>query len=225
MLDKLKNKRVAIIGTGSSAVQIAPNLAKWSKHLYVVQRTPAAVDIRGQRATNPDWFRNEVATGAGWQRARSRNFHQHFSLEKKPEVNLVDDQWTNADAMVVIAGNADGPKTMEEFPAYMKTLHDVDLPRQTRIRERVEEVVTDPVIAEKLKPWYPTWCKRPCFNDEYLSTFNRDNVSLIDTNGKGPNRLTADSVVVGDQSFPVDIIIFATGNIFKRVSHIFDKLA
>ncbi len=210
-LTKLQNKRVAIIGTGATAVQAIPHLARWSKHLYIVQRTPAAVDRRDQRETDPDWFRKEVATSAGWQRERLRNFHQHFTTGKQPAINLIDDQWTHAIGMVPIAGNSAGPKSIEELPAYMKTLHAIDLPRQNRIRARVKQVVKDSSVAEKLQAWYPTWCKRPCFHDEYLSVFNRDNVTLVDTDGKGLDRLTHDSIVVGDQSYPVDVIIFATG--------------
>jgi cation diffusion facilitator CzcD-associated flavoprotein CzcO len=207
----LRNKRVAIIGTGATAVQIIPHLARWAKHLYVVQRTPAAVDDLEQRETDPDWFRTQVATSKGWQRERLRNLHQHLTTEKQPEVNLIGDGWTHAVGMCAIAGNAAGPKTMEDFPAYMEKIHALDAPRQERIRRRVEEVVKDPAVAQKLKAWYPTWCKRPVFNHEYLETFNRENVTLVDTDGRGPDRLTTDSIVAGGQSWPVDIIICATG--------------
>jgi cation diffusion facilitator CzcD-associated flavoprotein CzcO len=210
-LTKLQGKRVAIIGTGATAVQIIPHLARWAKHVYVVQRTPTAIDDLEQRETNPEWYHKEVATSTGWQRARLRNFHQHFTTEKQPEINLVGDHWTSAVGMVGIAGNAAGPKTMEDLPAYMQKLHALDAPRQDRIRKRVDTVVKDPVLAKKLQAWYPTWCKRPTFNHEYLETFNRDNVTLVDTDGKGPDRFTADSIVAGDQSYPVDIIICATG--------------
>jgi cation diffusion facilitator CzcD-associated flavoprotein CzcO len=110
-----------------------------------------------------------------------------------------------------IAGNPAGPKSIEELPAYMQTLHVIGLPRQSQVRARVDRVVNDPSVAEKLKAWYPTWCKRPCFHDEYLPSFNRENVSLVGTDGKGPDRLTANSIIVGDQPYPVDVIIFATG--------------
>ncbi|KAF2265468.1 FAD/NAD(P)-binding domain-containing protein [Lojkania enalia] len=210
-LTKLREKRVAIIGTGCTAVQIVPHLAHWAKHVYVVQRTPAAVDERNQRETDLEWFRKDVAISAGWQRERMRNFHQHFTTDKQPEINLVDDGWTHAVGMVAISGNAARPKTTDELPVYMKKLHAIDLPRQDRLRRRVEEVVKDPVVAKKLQAWYPTWCKRPAFHDEYLSMFNKENVTLVDTDGKGLDHLTADSIVAGGQSYPIDIIIFATG--------------
>ncbi|TVY81020.1 FAD-binding monooxygenase ausC [Lachnellula suecica] len=213
VLDKLQDKRVAVIGTGASAVQLASHVARWAEHLYIVQRTPAAVDIRDQRQTDPEWFKKEVATSKGWQRERSRNFHQHFTTAELPTVNLVGDQWTHAQGMVPIAGNPDpnGPKTPGDLPTYMEMLNILDLPRQTRIRSRVDQIVSDHTVAEKLKPWYPTWCKRPCFHNEYLETFNRKNVTLIDTGGKGIDSITRDSITVGSQSYPVDIVIFATG--------------
>ena len=210
-LTKLQDKRVAIIGTGASAVQAIPHLARWAKHLYVVQRTPSAVDTRDQRETDEKWFRKEVAASTGWQRERIRNFHQHLTTAQQPPLNLVDDQWTHAVGTVASAGNPDGPRSMEELPGYMKKLHAIDLPRQNRIRRRVEQTVKDPGVAKRLQAWYPTWCKRPCFHDEYLSVFNRDNVTLLDTEGKGPDRVTADAIFVGDKPHPVDIIIFATG--------------
>ncbi|KAL1871476.1 hypothetical protein Plec18167_007036 [Paecilomyces lecythidis] len=210
-LTKLKDKRVAVIGTGATGVQIIPQLAQWAKHLYVVQRTPASVSYRGQKETDPEWFRKEVATSKGWQRERTKNFHRHISLGKKPPINLVDDEWTRAPTLVSITGHVDGPKSAEEVPAYVQKLNEVDRPRQKLIRERVDQEVKDPVVAEKLKPWYQTWCKRPCFHDEYLKTFNRDNVTLVDTDGKGLDALTTDSFVVGHQSYPVDMVIFATG--------------
>jgi len=209
-LEKLKCKRVAIIGTGATSVQAVPHLARYSKHLYVVQRTPASVDSRDQRETDPEWFRKEVTTSEGWQRERLKNFHQHFNGEKPPKINLVDDQWTRH-ILLPLTGNPSGPKSMEELPAYIQTLKTLDITPQNRVRARVEKIVKDPNVAKKLQPWFSSWCKRPCFHDDYLPTFNRDNVTLVDTDGKGVDRLTKDSIIVGEQSYPVDVIIFATG--------------
>lgn len=207
----LRGKQVAIIGTGATAVQIVPHLARWSKHVHVVQRTPAAVDRRDQRDTDEDWFRGEVSKTQGWQRERMRNFHQHITLGEPPAVNLVDDEFTRAPGLVGLCGNADGPKSMDEVATYAVKVNEIDIPRQNRVRARVDQIVKDPAVAAKLKPWYPTWCKRPLFHDEYLEAFNCHNVTLVDTDGKGPDRVTADSIVVGDESHEVDVIIFATG--------------
>ena len=156
-LAKLKDKRVAIIGTRAAAVQAIPHLARWSKHLYVVQRTPVCVDCRDQRETDLQWFHKEVATSTDWQRERHRNFHQHFTTAKQPKVDLVDDQWTHAVGLVPLSGNPDlaGPKSMGELPVYMKTLYAIDLPRQTQIRGRVAHGVFDPSVAEKMQSWCP----------------------------------------------------------------------
>ncbi|KAF2708640.1 flavin-binding monooxygenase-like family protein [Pleomassaria siparia CBS 279.74] len=210
-LTKLQDKRVAIIGTGCTAVQIVPHLARWAKQLYVVQRTPASVDHREQRETDLGWFHKEVTISPGWQRERLRNFHQHFTTEEQPLNNLVGDAWTHGKAIVGICGNIHGPKTPDELPAYMRKLHALDLPRQTRIRQRVEEEVQDLKVAKSLQAWHPSWCKRPVLHDDYLSMFNRENVTLLDTEGHGPTRITTNSIVVGEQSYPVDLIVFATG--------------
>ncbi|KAF2009123.1 FAD/NAD(P)-binding domain-containing protein [Aaosphaeria arxii CBS 175.79] len=210
-LTQLKDKTVAIIGTGCTGVQITPQLARWAKHVYVVQRTPASVDHQDQKETDEKWFRNEVATSPGWQRERMKNLHEHFTTEESPSVNLMGDAWTRAPALVGLTGNVNGPKTIEELPAYMKKLHAIDLPRQNRLRKRVEEEVHDKDTAARLQAWYPSWCKRPAFHDEYLSTFNRSNVTLLDTEGKGADQITNDSVIVDGKSYVVDLIICATG--------------
>ncbi|RAO64848.1 uncharacterized protein BHQ10_000860 [Talaromyces amestolkiae] len=210
-LTKLKDKDVVIVGTGATAVQIVPQLAKWCKHLYVVQRTPASVDVRDQRETDREWFHKEVASSKGWQRERMRNFHEHFTLGEAPTVNLVDDGWTRAPGLLGLTGYTEGPKKPEDIPAYTARLIEVDAPRLKRIHARVDREVKDPAIAAKLKPWYPAWCKRPLFHDDYLQAFNQDNVTLIDTNGKGVDRITADFVVIDDKPYQADVVIFATG--------------
>jgi cyclohexanone monooxygenase len=80
-----------------------------------------------------------------------------------------------------------------------------------QVRARVDELVNDPQTAAALKPWYRQFCKRPCFHDEYLQTYNRPNVKLVDTHGKGVERLTASGVVANGVEYPVDCLIFATG--------------
>ncbi|MBE3044355.1 hypothetical protein IMZ48_17670 [Candidatus Bathyarchaeota archaeon] len=114
---------------------------------------------------------------------------------------------------MAIIGHPDAPRSPEEVPGYVKKLKEMDLPRTSRIRACVDDEVKDPALAEKLKGWYPTWCKRPFFHDDYLAAFNQDNVTLIDTSGKGLDhlRLAPDAIVVGNESYPVDVVVFATG--------------
>ena len=78
------------------------------------------------------------------------------------------------------------------------------------IRSRVEEIVQDRATAEGLKPWYRWMCKRPCFHDDYLAAFNSPNVKLVDTQGRGVEEFTRHGIVVGDEEYKVDCVIFAT---------------
>jgi cation diffusion facilitator CzcD-associated flavoprotein CzcO len=210
-LVNLKDKRVGVIGTGATAVQAIPHLAEWSKELYVFQRTPSAVDRRGNHPTDPDWWAREIQGKKGWQRQRHENFNAHISnVTPKPAVDLVSDQWSKAPSYSGLVG---GPYnvTPETIPEYVAALHALDLPRQEMIRARVDEVVTDRATAEKLKAWYPSWCKRPCFHDEYLQSFNRGNVYLVDTNGKGVDQINERGISVADKMYELDVIIFSTG--------------
>jgi cation diffusion facilitator CzcD-associated flavoprotein CzcO len=86
-----------------------------------------------------------------------------------------------------------------------------DFMKMEEIRARVDSIVEDPATAETLKPWYRQFCKRPCFHDEYLQTFNRPNVTLVDTQGAGVERVTETGVVVAGEEYPLDCLIYATG--------------
>jgi cation diffusion facilitator CzcD-associated flavoprotein CzcO len=93
----------------------------------------------------------------------------------------------------------------------LRAVEMADFAKMEDIRARVDSIVADPATAEALKPWYGYFCKRPCFHDDYLQTFNRDNVTLVDTQGKGVERITSNGVVVNGIEHSVDCLIFATG--------------
>ncbi|KAJ7913509.1 hypothetical protein B0H13DRAFT_2326198 [Mycena leptocephala] len=208
-LEKLKDKRVGIIGTGATAVQAIPQLAKWAKHLYVFQRTPASVDVRGQRPTDPDEWKTKIAPAKGWQRARSENFNSCIVNSPIGE-NLIDDGWSRTFSYSGIIGGP-GIVTPDKIPEHIAKLHAIDLQRAEKVRARVSELVKDPETAEKLKHWYPAWCKRPTFHDEYLLAFNQPNVTLVDTDGKGVEALTEDAVVANGTPYPIDVLVLSTG--------------
>jgi cation diffusion facilitator CzcD-associated flavoprotein CzcO len=152
-LTNLADKRVGIIGTGATAIQAIPHLAKWAKDLYIFQRTPSSVDVRGQRETDMKLWNTDVATKAGWQTERTANFNGFVSaVDPPPSVNMVDDGWTRLGTYSALVG---GPVsvTPDQIPAYIGGLHERDIPRQARVRARVEEIVKDKNTAEKLKPW------------------------------------------------------------------------
>ncbi len=203
-LDKLADKRVAIIGTGATAIQCVPFLGEGAKQLYVIQRTPSTVDVRGNTPTDPTWAES---LEAGWQKARMENFNALISGIPQEE-DLVNDGWTDLiGKMMHQFREAKGASNMS-IPEMMEM---ANFEKMEEIRSRVDELVEDPDIAEKLKPYYKMFCKRPTFNDDFLPTFNRPNVTLVDTDGKGVERITEKGVVVGGVEYEVDCIIYSTG--------------
>ncbi|QGN56421.1 NAD(P)-binding protein [Novosphingobium sp. Gsoil 351] len=204
-LDKLADKRVAVIGTGATAIQCIPHLARHAKHLYVVQRTPSCVDERRNAPTDFAWM---SSLSAGWQAARRRNFVALTSGVPQPE-DLVGDGWTEIARTVGGYLSADLDETSDESRAQVGEL--ADFQKMNKIRARVEAIVDDAQTAEALKPWYRQFCKRPTFNDDYLDSFNRPNVTLIDTKGRGLDAVTEAGLQFDGQEYAVDCIIFATG--------------
>jgi len=209
-LTNLKDKRVGIIGTGATAVQCIPHLGEWAKELYVFQRTPSSIDVRNNRATDADWAAN---LKPGCQQERMDNFNILVSGGDQ-EVDLINDGWTDifrnlTGIAAKLASRKLGRRLTGAERAELMELSDYK--KMNFIRARAEEVVKDPAVAASLKPWYRQFCKRPCFHDEYLDTYNRDNVTLVDTQGKGVDALTQTGVQVGDTHYEVDCLIFATG--------------
>lgn len=204
-LHQLQDKRVAVIGTGATAVQCVPHVGASAKELYVFQRTPSSIDVRANRLTDPAWA---ASLKPGWQRERMENFNILCSGGVVEE-DLVNDGWTEIIRNLVSMANYRGKNTQwDEVPKLMEL---ADFQKMEQIRARAEELVDDPATAEALKPYYRQFCKRPCFHDAYLQTFNRDNVQLIDTRGKGVEEITKTGIVVDGTEYPVDCIIFATG--------------
>jgi cation diffusion facilitator CzcD-associated flavoprotein CzcO len=205
-LDKLGDKTVAIIGTGATAVQCVPHLGKYAKHLYVFQRTPSSIDERGNRPTDPEWVKMLTP---GWQKRRMENFNVLVSGGNQ-EVDLVSDGWT--DIIRNLGGLLVARAKTERSPQELGNLMEIaDFKKMNQIRARVDTIVKDKRTAEALKPWYRQFCKRPTFNDEYLPAFNRPNVTLVDTMGRGVERITEKGLVFDGVEYEADCIIFATG--------------
>ncbi|HEX2648261.1 MAG TPA: NAD(P)/FAD-dependent oxidoreductase, partial [Candidatus Dormibacteraeota bacterium] len=206
-MTRLGDKRVGIIGTGATAVQCVPHLARACKQLFVFQRTPSSVDVRDNRPTDPAWFARIAAPG--WQGRWQENFAENQSIGF-PEEDLVMDGWTDIGRRIrarVLDMDPD-ERTLENI---MAAFEESDFEKMEEIRARVDAIVDDPTTARKLKAWYRQLCKRPCFHDEYLQSFNLANVKLVDTDGKGVERITPDGVVVGGQEYELDCVIYASG--------------
>ncbi len=206
-LHKLADKRVAVIGTGATAVQCVPHLAKYAKQLYVFQRTPSSIDERGNRPTDPEWVKT---LKPGWQKHRMENFNVLVTGGFQ-ETDLVSDGWTDIIRNLgglLIARKQDSAISPEEVGRLAEI---ADFKKMNQIRARVDAIVKDKRTAEALKPWYRQFCKRPTFNDEYLPAFNRPNVTLVDTKGRGVDRITEKGLVFDGVEYEADCIIFATG--------------
>jgi len=204
-LTRLSDKRVGIIGTGATAVQAVPHLGAWAKHLFVFQRTPSSVDVRANRPTDPEWAKTLTP---GWQRRRIENF-QILTAGGVVDEDLVGDGWTSiTKKLLSMRLNNTSGLSREELD---ETMELADFAKMEEVRARVDAIVDDRATAEALKPWYRQFCKRPCFHDEYLQTFNRDNVTLVDTHGNGVERITDRGVVVDGIEYELDCLIFATG--------------
>ena len=203
-LTKLSDKRVAIIGTGATAIQCVPFVGKHAQQLYVFQRTPSSVDLRGNAPTDHAWAES---LQPGWQRARRHNFAD--IIEGRPfETDLVSDGWT--DIFRTLAAGAKHNMALGKNPLEGAEL--ADMVKMNGIRKRVDDTVQDAATAESLKPWYRQFCKRPTFNDEYLPTFNRPNVTLVDVSeAQGVERITKNGVVANGVEYEVDCIIYASG--------------
>src|SRR5215813_2227897 len=201
----LRSKTVGIIGTGATAVQAIPELAKVVGQLYVFQRTPSSIDVRDQRATT-DEERATWATEPGWARARRARFSKISAGRSAIQAN--DDYLAGKIPDVRKPRKYDRVLTPEEL---LQKQLDSSFRLMEQIRARVDAIVKDPKTAAALKPYYPYGCKRPTFHDEYLQTFNLPHVHLVDTAPRGVSEINKRGVVHEGVEYPLDVLIYATG--------------
>ena len=211
-MERLADKRVAIIGTGATSVQCIPHLARDAGELFVFQRTPSSVDVRGNGPTDPEWFASIAQPG--WQQRWLENFTANTmgGFGAGADEDLVNDGWTDISRRVraklielMESGDQFSPDAMVE------AFEEADLEKMDEIRARIDDVIDDAATAEDLKAWYGQLCKRPTFHDDYLPAFNRPTVHLVDTDGAGVESITEGGVVVGGHEYEVDCIVWATG--------------
>ncbi len=185
-LSGLEDKVVGVIGTGATAVQAIPGLGASSKELYVFQRTPSSIDIRDDWPTDPNWARK---LKPGWQAKRRERAMRGPRL----------------------TGEQKAERATMSREEKIRRQENANIDYMTRIHQRIDEVVKDKATADALKPWYMFMCKRPCFHNDYLPTFNRPHVHLIDTHGKGITEITAKGPVFEGKQYALDLLIYATG--------------
>jgi len=206
-MDKLADKRIGIIGTGATSVQCVPHLALACGELYVFQRTPSSVDVRANAPIDPEWFAG-IAT-PGWQQRWLENFTAN-QAGGTAEEDLVQDGWTDLSRRIR-SKIMQLPREQRIPQNMLAAFEDSDFEKMEEIRARVDAIVRDRETAGKLKAWYRQLCKRPCFHDEYLQAFNTPGTHLVDTDGKGVERITETGVVVAGKEYPIDCIIYASG--------------
>jgi cation diffusion facilitator CzcD-associated flavoprotein CzcO len=205
-LSGLTDKTVGIIGTGATAVQCVPHLAASAKQLIVFQRTPSSIDVRNDREIDPLEF---AELAPGWQQRRMENFTALVGGAILDE-DLVNDGWTSIPRHIRgMMARADTLGITLDSPYDLAPL--ADFAKMEEIRARVDAVIEDPLSAEALKPWYDRFCKRPCFHDDYLQSFNRPNVTLVDTKGAGVKGISANGVIANGREYPLDCLIYSTG--------------
>jgi cyclohexanone monooxygenase len=205
-LTGLRGKRVGIIGTGATAVQCVPHVGEWADQLYVFQRTPSSIDVKNNPPTDPEWTKK---LKPGWHQHRMDNFNALVSGVPQPE-DLVHDGWTDLIGKLLV-GLREGRSTDLSPEGIGQAVELADFEKMEEIRARVDSIVRDPETAESLKPYYRQFCKRPCFHNEYLETFNRPNVKLVDTHGRGVERITKKGVVVNGHEYELHCLIYASG--------------
>ena len=205
-MNKLATKRVGIIGTGATAIQCIPHLGRDAQELFVFQRTPSSVDFRNNHPLSPE---SVGELSPGWQEEWLLNFctlqNMGFS-----DVDYVKDGWTDISKRIRdrVIEEAKGNFT----PEIMRSAYEsCDDEKMEEIRARVDEVVSNHETAQSLKAWYRQLCKRPCFHDDYLDTYNRSSVHLVDTNGQGVERIDATGVWAQGVHYELDVLIFASG--------------
>ena len=204
-LDRLGDKRVGIIGTGATAVQCIPHLARSCGELFVFQRTPSSIDVRNNHPIDPDWF---ATLEPGWQAEWMMNFTT-LQTGGFADEDLVKDGWTDISKRIRDKVFSSGSEFTRE--TFIKAYEDSDDEKMTEIRARVDAIVADETTAEALKPWYRQLCKRPCFHDEYLDAYNEPGTHLIDTDGKGVERIDETGVWANGEHYELDCLIYASG--------------
>jgi cyclohexanone monooxygenase len=205
-LSGLSDKRVAVFGTGTTALQVVPEVARYARHLTVFQRTPTAVNYRNNSATDPEWF---TSLRPGWHQQRIEAFNNICSGLHVPD-SPIDDGWTRFfdylhEATERLPEDGRLPREID------RVTEAADFEWNAMLRDRVDSTVHDPRTADALKAYYRTLCKRMGFSDHFLDVFNRDNVDLVDTTAVADLRIAPNGVRLDGAVRDYDCLIFATG--------------
>ena len=202
-------RRVGLIGTGSTGIQIVSEVGKNVGELHVFQRTPSfTMPMRNQKIDAE--YEREIKEHYAGLRASARasalggvrpaGTRPFFSLPRHQRLELLEDAWKMGGHAVLgtfsdLLTNPDANEQVADF-----------------VRSKIEEVVNDPGTAEALKPrGYPIFARRPCLDTDYYEQFNKPNVFLVDLLEDPIEEITETGVRVKSGEIPLDALIFATG--------------
>lgn len=203
-------KRVAIIGTGATGVQLLPVISHTAKHVTVFQRTPNYV-IPGRNHTLIDEQMDEIK--ANYQDVFNRARSQVYGFDITDATLKIDDLGSDAEIQQVLeAGWEKGG-----FRYIFETFSDVVLSPKSNeavsefVRRKIRAIVKDKEVADLLCPHYPIVSKRPPVGHFYYEAFNRDNVNLVDIKSDPIQEITSAGLRTSGREFEFDMIIFAIG--------------
>jgi cyclohexanone monooxygenase len=201
-------RRVAVIGTGSSAIQSIPVIAGQAKHLYVFQRTPNYT-VPAHNAPLDPAYRDAVKADYAGLRARAR--------ATPPGIDLPFNAQSVKDVTPQERQRAYEARWAMGGFAFMGAFSDLMLDAEANetaaefVRGKIRETVKDPAVAALLSPRNVIGCKRLCVDTDYWKTFNRSNVTLVDVSSSPIEAITRDGVKANGGEYAVDAIVFATG--------------
>ena len=206
-------KRVGIIGTGSSAIQAIPEIAKQAGHLYVFQRTPnytvpsnnSPMDKEVEKTVKADYagFRernSKMPAGAGADSGRQTDKSvSALDVSHEQRTKEYESRWETSGLSIGgsygdLMLNQESNDTIAEFA-----------------RGKIRDIVKDPETAEALCPQQTFACKRLCVDTGYYQTFNQPNVTLVDISKGAIDEITASGLQANGEDFELDCIVFATG--------------
>ena len=202
-------KRVAVVGTGASGVQVIPVVALTAEHVTVFQRTPNYVIPARNRALSPAECQAIRADYDGvWSRVR-----QHYYGMDLPMADQGIAEMTRQDARRALerAWEVGGFRFLFDTFNDLWFLGDANEVASEFVREKIRAIVKDPATAELLCPKSPRAATRPPCGHQYYETYNRENVSLVDVSKNPITEITRTGLRTGTDFFDADVIIFATG--------------
>jgi cyclohexanone monooxygenase len=203
-------QKVGIIGTGSTAIQVIPQVAKQAEHLTVFQRTPNFSVPAQNRPLNTE---EQVAMKARYQEHRKDARASGFGVPCPPPEKS-GNEYSRDEAFSILESGWEKGGAVGILLAFTDVITDQGANDVVAdfIRSKIRETVKDPAVAEKLCPTdHPVGTKRPCVDIAYFETYNRENVTLIDVRETPIERITEKGIKTSEKEFELDAIIFAIG--------------